>query len=113
MAEIDALLKFMVEKGASDLHFCTGCKPILRIDGDVVVLQQDVITPQYARTLLYEIMPKRNEDEFNRTHDTDFSYEIHNYGRYRVNIFVDRKGICGVFRVIPSKLLTMDDLHLP
>jgi len=95
------------------LHFCTGCKPILRIDGDVVVLQQDVITPQYARTLLYEIMPKRNEDEFNRMHDTDFSYEIHNYGRYRVNIFVDRKGICGVFRVIPSKLLTMEDLHLP
>jgi len=113
MAEIDALLKFMVEKGSSDLHFCTGCKPILRIDGDIVLLQQDAISPQFARTVLYEIMPKRNEEEFNKTHDTDFSYEIPGYGRYRVNIFTDRKGMCGVFRVIPSKMLTIEDLKLP
>ena len=113
MAEIDALLKFMVEKGASDLHFCTDCKPIFRIDGEIVQLQQDVITPQFARTVLYEIMPKRNEDEYNRTHDTDFSYEISGYGRYRVNVYNDRKGMCGVFRVIPSKMLTIEDLKLP
>ncbi len=113
MAEIDGFLTLMVEKKASDLHFCTGCKPILRIDGDVIPLQEELVTAQRARTLLYEIMPKRNEDEFNRTHDTDFAYDIQDYGRYRVNIFMDRRGMCGVFRLIPSELLTMEDLGLP
>lgn len=113
MAEIDALLRAMVQKGASDLHFCTGCRPILRLDGQIVALQQDVITHQLARTMLYEIMPKRNEEEFNELHDTDFAYEIEDVGRYRVNVYMDRLGVCGVFRVIPSKILTLEDLKLP
>ncbi len=113
MAEIDGLLRMMVQKGASDLHFCTGCRPILRLDGQVVALNQDIISPQMARTMLYELMPKRNEEEFNVTHDTDFAYEIPDVGRYRVNVYMDRLGVCGVFRVIPSKILTLDDLKLP
>ena len=113
MAEIDVFLKYMVQQRASDLHLCTGCRPALRIDGDVVVLEHDLITEQQARTLLYEIMPKRNEDQFNQTNDTDFAYEIAQYGRYRVNVYRDRRGVCGVFRVIPSKILTVEDLHLP
>ena len=113
MAQIDPLLRAMVQKGASDLHFCTGCRPILRLDGQIVALQQEIITDQLARTMLYEIMPKRNEDEFNELHDTDFAYEIPDVGRYRVNVYRDRLGVCGVFRVIPAKILTLDDLKLP
>jgi len=113
MAEIDTLLRVMVQKKASDLHFCTGCRPILRLDGQVAGLQYEIISPQMARTMLYEIMPKRNEEEFNRTHDTDFAYEIPEIGRFRVNVYMDRLGVCGVFRVIPSKILTLEDLKLP
>ncbi len=113
MAEIDDLLLLMLDKGASDLHFCTGSRPIFRVDGDVVAIQDEMITAQRARTLLYEIMPKRNEEQFNQSHDTDFSYEIQGKSRYRVNIFMDRKGMCGVFRVIPTEILTMEDLNLP
>lgn len=113
MAEIDAYLRMMVEKKASDLHYCTGCRPILRCDGEIVAIQEPAISPQLARTVLYEIMPKRNEEEFNRDHDTDFSYEISDCGRYRVNVYLDRMGMCGVFRLIPSKILTMEDLNLP
>ncbi len=113
MAEIDRYLMMMVEHGASDLHFCTGCKPMFRKDGSIVRLREDDINKHWAKTMLYEIMPKRNEEEYNQTNDTDFSYELPGYGRYRVNVYCDQKGICGVFRLIPSKVLTFEQLQLP
>jgi twitching motility protein PilT len=113
MAEIDKYLKMMVEHGASDLHLCTGCKPIFRKDGSIVRLREDEVDLQHARALLYEIMPKRNEQEFNESHDTDFAYALEGCGRYRVNIYLDHKGICGVFRLIPSQILTLEQLKLP
>jgi twitching motility protein PilT len=113
MAEIDRYLMMMVEHGASDLHFCTGCKPMFRKDGSIVRLREDDINKHWAKTMLYEIMPKRNEEEYNQTSDTDFAYELPGYGRYRVNVYRDQKGICGVFRLIPSKVLTFEQLQLP
>lgn len=113
MAEIDKYLKMMVEHGASDLHFCTGCKPIFRKDGSIVKLREDEIDEHRARQLLYEIMPKHNEEQFNETNDTDFAHEIPGYGRYRVSIFRDQKGIGAVFRLIPSQILTCEQLGLP
>ncbi len=113
MAEIDKYLMMMVEHGASDLHFCTGCKPMFRKDGAIVRLRDDDIGGQRAKTMLYEIMPKRNEEEYNQTNDTDYAYELSGYGRFRVNVYRDQKGICGVFRLIPSKVLTFEQLQLP
>jgi len=113
MAEIDRYLIKMAQHHASDLHFCTGCKPMLRKDGSILRLRDDVIAGDWAKSTLYEIMPKRNEKEFNETNDTDFAYELPEYGRYRVNIYRDHRGICGVFRLIPSKVLTFEDLQLP
>ena len=113
MAEMDKYLMMMVEHGASDLHFCTGCKPMFRKDGSIVRLRDDEITQQRAKTMLYEIMPKRNEEEYNQTFDTDFAYELSEYGRFRVNVYRDQKGICGVFRLIPSKVLSFEQLQLP
>lgn len=113
MAAIDKYLHMMVEHDASDLHYCTGCKPILRKDGSLVGLKDDPIDERMANTVLYEIMPEKNEKEFNDTHDTDFAYEISGVGRFRVNIYKDHKGTCGVFRVIPTEVLTCDQLNLP
>ncbi len=114
MPQIDKYLKLIVEHKASDLHYSTGCRPILRIDGGLVALRnEEPITAQTAKTVLYEIMPPKNEAEFNETNDTDFAYELEGVARFRVNIFRDHKGIGGVFRVIPSKILSFEDLALP
>lgn len=114
MAEMDKYFMLMVEHGASDLHMCTGCKPILRKDGSIVALRNaENLDAQAAKALLYEIMPPKNEQEFNETNDTDFAYELEGYGRFRCNIFRDHKGIGGVFRLIPSKILTVEQLGLP
>ena len=113
MAELDKYLKMMMEHGASDLHFCTGSKPVFRKDGSIMRLREDELDAQRVRTMLYEIMPKRNEDEFNQTHDTDFAYELADTGRFRASIYMDQKGICGVFRLIPTQILTCEQLKLP
>ncbi|MEK7794969.1 MAG: type IV pilus twitching motility protein PilT [Candidatus Hydrogenedentota bacterium] len=114
MAEMDKYFKMMVEHKASDLHFSTGCKPMFRKDGSILPLKNDVeIDHQRAKTMLYEIMPKKNEDEFNTNNDTDFAYALEGFGRYRCNIFRDHKGIGGVFRLIPSEILTVKQLALP
>ena len=73
----------------------------------------EVMDAQRVKTILYEIMPKDNEEEFNATNDTDFAYQLDGYGRYRANIFRDHKGIGGVFRLIPSDILTVKQLGLP
>jgi twitching motility protein PilT len=114
MAHIDQYFKMMVEHKASDLHFCTGVKPMFRKDGSMLPLKNDEeLTEIRAKEVLYEIMPKKNEAEFNETKDTDFAYELEGFGRYRCNIFEDHKGIGGVFRLIPSEILTVEQLGIP
>jgi len=114
MPQIDKYLTAMVDHGASDLHFCTGCKPILRKDGSIAALRnEETLTDQEAKTILYEIMPQKNEEEFNVNHDTDFAYALEGYGRFRVNVFRDHKGIGAVFRLIPQDILSVEQLGLP
>ncbi|MCP4642442.1 MAG: type IV pilus twitching motility protein PilT [bacterium] len=114
MAEMDKYFRVMVENNTSDLHLCTGCKPIFRKDGVITPLRNsEALDQQMARTLLYEIMPEENEKQFNDTNDTDFAYALEGYGRFRCNIYMDHRGICGVFRLIPSEILTCEQLALP
>lgn len=114
MAELDRYFKLMVDHNASDLHITTGSKPIFRKDGSMRPLKNDEdIDETRAKALLYEIMPRANEEEFNETNDTDFAYELPGLGRYRCNIFRDHKGLGGVFRLIPSEILTVEQLNLP
>ncbi len=114
MAEMDRFFKLMVEHGTSDLHLCTGCKPMFRKDGSIVPLKNDdVLTCERAEELLFEITPQKNRDEFQQCNDTDFAYELEGVGRYRCNLFRDHKGIGGVFRLIPSEVLTFEQLKLP
>ncbi len=114
MAGIDYYFKMMVEHGTSDLHLSTGCKPMFRKDGSIVPLRSaEEITPEKAEELLFEITPERNMEDFNRCNDTDFAYELEGYGRFRCNLFRDNKGVGGVFRLIPSEVLTFEQLKLP
>jgi len=113
-APIDRLFKLMCEAKASDLHLSVGMKPLVRKDGEIKVLDESapVFDPESMWAMLEPIIPERNREEFGRRHDTDFAYEIGGLGRFRCNVFMDRKGPGAVFRVIPSKILTAEDLGL-
>ena len=115
MNKIDTYLKFMMENKASDLHFCSGTKPHVRIDGNIISLagHDKAMTSDTVRSFIDEIMPEINTEEFDETGDTDFAYENPKIGRFRVNVFLDLNGVGSVFREIPTKIPTADDLGLP
>ena len=110
---MDFLFHTMVEFGASDLHLSAECRPMLRIDGSLKEISQvPVLDAATAEETPLEIAPGRNREEFAACGDTDFAYEIDGLARFRCNLFKDRKGSGGVFRIIPTKILTADDLGL-
>ncbi len=113
-ARMDALFQKMAAAGASDLHMSVSMSPMIRKDGKMQRLEcnEPVMSPEAMRELLTSIMPAKNQEEFARRNDTDFAYEIPSLARFRANIFADRKGMGGVFRIIPSKILTAQELGL-
>jgi twitching motility protein PilT len=112
--QMDQLFHRMAEMGASDLHLSVSMPPMVRKDGKMKPLGEGEapLTPDYMRDLLTSIMPAKNQEEFARRNDTDFAYEIKELARFRCNIFMDRKGMGAVFRIIPSKILTAEQLGL-
>jgi len=112
--EMEKLFKQMADMGASDLHLCVGMPPLVRKDGKIMVLDtsREAFTQDEIAPLLTSIMPHKNREEFTERNDTDFAYEIIGTGRYRSNIFADRKGMGAVFRLIPHKILTVEQLGL-
>ncbi len=113
MAKIDAFFKLMHEQGASDLHLAAGSPPILRIRGDLHRVKYDALNDDELKAMLYEIAPEEKIKTFEETGDIDFGYEIPNLARYRANFFMQKNGIGAVFREIPSKILTAEQLGLP
>jgi twitching motility protein PilT len=113
-APIDTLFHAMAAAGASDLHLSVGSPPIVRKDGRLQPLDPAAaqLTASDLATLLKPIMPEKNRAEFDARHDTDFAYEIAGLARFRANVFADRKGPGAVFRIIPSKILTAEQLGL-
>jgi twitching motility protein PilT len=111
---IDRLFRMMCDARASDLHVCVGMPPLIRKDGEIQPLDPEAppLTSETIGALLQPIIPQKNREEFSRRHDTDFAYEIHGLARFRANVFLDRKGTGAVFRVVPSKILTAEDLGL-
>ncbi|MET0752274.1 MAG: type IV pilus twitching motility protein PilT [Pyrinomonadaceae bacterium] len=111
---MDALFQQMAQVGASDLHMSVSMPPMIRKDGKMQQLQcnEGVLAPEAMKELLTSIMPAKNQEEFSKRNDTDFAYEIANLARFRANIFADRKGMGGVFRIIPTKILTAEQLGL-
>jgi twitching motility protein PilT len=110
---LDELFYEMIHRGASDLHISTGEPPLLRLDGAMLHLQgRAALSAQDVRDLLWPIAPERNREEFDRCHDTDFAYEIQGLARFRCNFFMDRFGMGGVFRQIPTNIPTVEELGL-
>jgi twitching motility protein PilT len=112
--EIDALFHLMCEAGASDLHISVGMPPFVRKDGVMQPLDKAAppLDADSVLRLLDPITPEKNRHEFAERHDTDFAYEIPGLARFRANLYMDRKGRGGVFRVIPNKILTAEQLGL-
>lgn len=114
VAKMEDLFRKMADVGASDLHLSVSVPPMVRKDGKIKPLEAggEVLTPETMKALLTSIMPEKNREEFGRRNDTDFAYEIKGLARFRCNIFMDRKGMGAVFRIIPSKMTTAAQLGL-
>ena len=113
MAKIDAFFNLMHDQGASDLHLVAGQQPAIRIRGDIERIKYDVLTNDSLKVLLYEITPEHKIKQFEETGDVDFAYEVPNLARYRVNFFRQKNGMAAVFREIPDKIQTCQQLGLP
>ena len=112
-AEIEELFGVMYDLKASDLHMSVGSPPMIRHDGEIKPLPgRAVLAPADTERILLPIAPARNREEYARRNDTDFAYEVPGLARFRCNLFRDRKGVGGVFRAIPSKIMTADEMSL-
>ena len=111
--DITQLLAFGVEQGASDCHLSAGEPPMIRIHGDLKKLDHPPLTQEEAHALVYDIMNDAQRKAFEETHECDFSFEMGAVARFRVNVFMQRKGEGAVFRTIPTKILTLEQLEMP
>ncbi len=113
MARLDELFKKMVNDGASDLHLTTGTAPSFRVDGSIRQLPMNALTPEATKALIFEILSEQNRERFLEKLELDCAYQVDNVGRFRCNIFMQRKGMAAVFRHIPTKILSAEQLGLP
>lgn len=113
MVDILELLKFTNSSGASDLHLNAGAPPMVRVNGVMKKIDVPDLLPEDIHRLIYDIMTDQERKRFEENWELDFSREIGSIGRFRVNVYYQNDGKAAVFRTIPSKILTMEDLHLP
>ncbi|RUM89195.1 MAG: type IV pili twitching motility protein PilT [Thermodesulfatator sp.] len=113
MAKIDAFLKLMVELGASDLHLSAGSPPLLRVHGDLQRVKYKVLESEELKAMLYEVTPEEKIKQFEETGDVDFGFELPGVARFRVNFFMQHRGVGAVFRLIPSQIRSVEELGLP
>ncbi len=112
-ARIDALLKVVLEKKASDLHLACGSPPMIRVDGNLTRMKWRSIREEDFENLLHPITPAWVWEEWSRSGDGDFAYAMGDKARFRVNIFRQEHGPAAVLRMIPPRVLTVEDLGLP
>jgi twitching motility protein PilT len=110
---IHQLLKAMVDQGSSDLHITTGTPPQIRINGHMVPLKLPPLQPAESKQLCYSILTDAQKRKFEEENEIDFSFGVKGLARFRGNVFMQRGALAGVFRLIPFKILTFDDLDLP
>jgi twitching motility protein PilT len=113
MAEIDKLFHLMVEQKASDLHLSAGAPPFLRLHGSMVPLQHPALENEAVQALIFEILTERQKRLFVDNWELDCSYYVKGLARFRVNVYMQQRGMGGVFRVIPENILTTKELGLP
>ncbi len=111
--DIAQLLTFSVKQGASDLHLSAGVEPMIRVDGDVKRINLPVLEHKQVHGMVYDIMNDKQRKAYDEFLEIDFSFEIAGLARFRVNAFTQARGAGAVFRTIPSKVLTLEDLKTP
>ncbi|MCL5043180.1 MAG: type IV pilus twitching motility protein PilT [Gammaproteobacteria bacterium] len=110
--DITELLAFSAKQGASDLHLAAGLPPMIRVDGDVRRINVPAMEHKQVHALIYDIMNDKQRKDYEEFLETDFSFEVPGVARFRVNAFNQHRGASAVFRTIPSKVLTMEELGL-
>ncbi len=111
--DIAELLAFSVKNNASDLHISAGLPPMIRVDGDIRRVNVPALDHKTVHSLIYDIMNDKQRKDFEEFLETDFSFEIPNLARFRVNAFNHNRGAGGVFRTIPSTILSLEELGCP
>jgi twitching motility protein PilT len=110
---LQALLKAMTDKGASDLHITAGSPPRLRIDGDLVRLQTEPMTPVDTKQLCYSVMNDAQKLRFEEDMELDFSFGIRGMARFRANVYMQQACVAGAFRIVPYQIIPLQDLGMP
>ena len=114
MAKIDKLFQILQQQGGSDLHLSPDNPPMIRVSGHLKPALNQVLSSDQYKLLVYEIMSDAQRTHFEENHDLDFAYEVAELSaRFRANIFLGRLGVSAVFRIIPSEILTVEQLGLP
>jgi twitching motility protein PilT len=111
--DIAQLLTFSVKQGASDLHLSAGVEPMIRVDGDVKRINLPPLDHKQVHDMVYDIMNDKQRKAWDEFLETDFSFEIPGLARFRVNAFTQARGSGAVFRTIPSKIMSLEDLKCP
>ncbi|MFC1601107.1 type IV pilus twitching motility protein PilT [Candidatus Sumerlaeota bacterium] len=111
--EISELLRGCVEQNASDLHIAAGRPPVLRVDGKLANVNEDALTPEESRRLIYSILSDMQKQQFEENKELDFSLGIARISRFRVNVHFQRGSVAAAFRTIPSVIPSFEDLRLP
>jgi twitching motility protein PilT len=113
MANLHELLKTLVEAGGSDLHITTNTQPQIRVDGKLRQLDQPPLSAVDTKQLCYSVLTDTQKHKFEEENELDLSFGVKGLSRFRGNVFIQRGAVAGVFRVIPYKILTFDELGLP
>ena len=111
--DITQLLSFGVEQGASDCHLSAGEPPMLRISGDLKKLDHPALTKDEVHNMIFDMMNDAQRRVFQETRECDFSFEMGEIARFRVNVYMQGRGEGAVFRTIPTKILPLEQLGLP
>ncbi|MDX3774984.1 type IV pilus twitching motility protein PilT [Chromatiaceae bacterium AAb-1] len=111
--KITELLTFSVQHKASDLHISAGSPPLIRVEGDVRKLNAPPLTNEEVEQLVRQVMSTGQYQDFEQQLEADFAFEIPNVARFRVNVFMQNRGLAAVFRTIPPRVLTLEDLGAP
>lgn len=110
--DITELLAFSAKQGASDLHLSAGLPPMIRVDGDVRRINLPALDAKAVQELIYDIMNDKQRQDFEELLETDFSFEVPGVARFRVNAFNQNRGAGAVFRTIPAKILSLEELGM-
>ncbi|MFH1279900.1 MAG: type IV pilus twitching motility protein PilT [Candidatus Eisenbacteria bacterium] len=113
MARIDAIFRMVMEHGASDLHVVTGARPMLRIQGNLRPIEYAELTAEMAGALVGEMLSEDQRRVLETEGDVDFAYEVPGVVRLRCNVYRQHRGLAGAFRILPNRILSVEELGLP